>query len=254
MKDRSKKTERLFSRIWWPVMTADTTNPSYWFNWRFLLCALWVIVAMVFSALLIWKHEGRMISRNRSSGDHQEAAGCLFKDEIWVTCSKSVHPVWLLAYRIIAFSALLALLLADLTIHGAVKYFFYTDGRIIMTSGHLLWSLFTLGLGSLLSIGGCLCYCHKGKVERERHTCMDADNGSYVPPSLMVMENAARPIQNEGSSHCGEPNCKTAASFWGYALQIIFQMWPYLAVGLLLFPCFGIFALIFRLKQGCVSR
>ncbi|KAL6547343.1 hypothetical protein OROMI_023064 [Orobanche minor] len=28
----------------------------------------------------------------------------------------------------------------------------------------------------------------------------------------------------------------------------------YLAVGLLLFPCFGIFALIFRLKQGCVSR
>ncbi|KAL6547344.1 hypothetical protein OROMI_023065 [Orobanche minor] len=204
-------------------MTADTTNPSYWFNWRFLLCALWVIVAMVFSALLIWKHEGRMISRNRSSGDHQEAAGCLFKDEIWVTCSKSVHPVWLLAYRIIAFSALLALLLADLTIHGAVKYFFYTEYPI-MTSGHLLWSLFTLGLGSLLSIGGCLCYCHKGKVERERHTCMDADNGSYVPPSLMVMENAARPIQNEGSSHCGEPNCKTAASFWGYALQIIFQL------------------------------
>ncbi|KAL6567806.1 hypothetical protein OROGR_001474 [Orobanche gracilis] len=220
---------------------------------------------MVFSALLIWKHEGRMISRNRSNGDHQEAAGCLFEDEIWVTCSKSVHPVWLLAYRIIAFSALLALLLADITIHGAVKYFFYTEWA---------FTLVTVYFG--------------GKVERERHTCMDADNGSYVPPSLMVMENAARHIQNEKLSHCGEPNCKTAASFWGYALQIIFQMcagavpltdsvfwliiYPYLtakdyrlnfvalsfsgliisicsimgylAVGLLLFPCFGIFTLV----------
>lgn len=112
---------------WWSVMTDNTTAPSYWLNWRFLLCAIWILVAMVFAALLIWRYEGRRESRDRSSGDQQEAAGCLYDDEVWGTCSKSIHPIWLLAYRIVAFCALLALLLTDTVIHSAAKYYFYTE-------------------------------------------------------------------------------------------------------------------------------
>lgn len=114
---------RLYDHTW-PVMEDDTTAPSYWLNWRFLLCAIWILVAMVFSAFLIWRNEGR---RESGEWDHEGAEGCLYEDEVWGTCSKSIHPIWLLAYRIVAFSALLAVLLVDLTVNGAAKYYFYTE-------------------------------------------------------------------------------------------------------------------------------
>ncbi|KAL3631002.1 hypothetical protein CASFOL_023986 [Castilleja foliolosa] len=206
----------LFSRAWWPGMTTDTTSPSYWLNWRFLVCAIWVFVAMVFAALLIWRYEGRnRISRNQSNDDqHEVSPGCLYEDEVWGTCLKSVHPVWLLAYRIIAFSTLLALLLADIVHNGAIKFFFYTEWTFTLVTVYF-------GLASSLSIHGCLLYCRRGKLQRDRCSCTNANNGSYVPPTQT--ENVG-PGQEEGLSHCGDPNCTNAASAWGYTLQIISQM------------------------------
>lgn len=81
-------------------------------------------MAMVFSAFLIWRNEGRRESGGRG---REEGEGCLYEDEVWGTCSKSIHPIWLLAYRVVAFSVLLAVLLADLIINGAGKYYFYTE-------------------------------------------------------------------------------------------------------------------------------
>lgn len=109
-------------------MTTDTTASSYWLNWRFLLCAIWVLVAIVISFLLIWRYEGsRNKYRKRASEEQGEAAGCLYEDESWGTCLKSVHPIWLLAYRICAFCAMLALLLADAISHGGGIFTFYTE-------------------------------------------------------------------------------------------------------------------------------
>ncbi|CAA0814127.1 Unknown protein [Striga hermonthica] len=194
-------------------MAADSTAPGYWLNWKFLVCAAWVLIAMVFSALLIWRHEG---SRKRSGGESQhEASGCLYEDEVWSTCSRSVHPISLLAYRIIAFCALLALLLVDIVTLGAIQYFFYTVWTFTLVTIYF-------GVGSFLSIRGCLHYYREGKVKMDCQTCTEAQNGSYVPPSLV--ESDVGPSQNEGSSHCGEPNIRTFASSWGYALQIIFQI------------------------------
>lgn len=117
----------LFNGTWWPVMTADTTAPSYWLNWRFLLCAIWILVAMVFAALIIWRYEGHNRSRNRANGNRWVAAWCLYKGEAWETCSKSIYPIWLLAYRIVAFCALLALILADTIIHSVGIFYYYTQ-------------------------------------------------------------------------------------------------------------------------------
>ncbi|KAI3467548.1 hypothetical protein Pfo_024211, partial [Paulownia fortunei] len=191
-------------------MTADAIPPSYWLNWRFLLCAIWILVAMVFAALLIWRYEGHSKSRNRPSEDQQEAAGCLYEDEVWGTCLKSIHPVWLLAYRIVAFSALLALLLADIIIHSGGKYYFYTD---YLFSHSFLVKQVDIYFGHRLFW-----------VEPERVCCIcaDADSGSYVPPTLG--ENAEMPSQTGSLNHYDEHNCRTAASVWGYALQIVFQM------------------------------
>ncbi|KAL8519100.1 hypothetical protein ACS0TY_010148 [Phlomoides rotata] len=193
-------------------MIDDTTALSYWLNWRFLLCAVWVLVAMVFAALLIWRYEGSRKIRDKPSGVQQEAAGCLYDDEVWGTCSKSIHPIWLLAYRVVAFCTLLAVLLADFVINGAGKIFFYTEWTFTLVTVYF-------GLASSLSIIGYLRYRHD--VEPES-TIDNADRGSYVPPILGEGTDTAL---ETGSLDCYcEPKFRTVASVWGYALQIIFQM------------------------------
>ncbi|XP_057774562.1 uncharacterized protein LOC130993623 isoform X6 [Salvia miltiorrhiza] len=190
------------------VMADDTTTPSYWLNWRFLVCAVWVVVAMVLAAFLIWRHEGRR-------EDEHEAAGCLYGDEVWGTCSKSIHPIWLLAYRLLAFSALLALLLANLITSGSVKYYFYTEWTFTLVT-------FYFGLGSSLSIHGSLRCRHEVEPDRDSYISTSAEHGSYVPPQLGEHEDM--PSQTRSSNCRDEPNCRTAASIFGYILQIVFQM------------------------------
>lgn len=105
--------------------TANSTTVSYWLNWRVYLCAVPVLVSMVLAFLVIWKHES---SRNFTFGkgeNQQERA--LSGDEAWKPCLKDIHPVCLLAFRVIAFSSLLVSLIAKIHINGGVIFYYYTQ-------------------------------------------------------------------------------------------------------------------------------
>ncbi|KAL6505531.1 hypothetical protein OROHE_022910 [Orobanche hederae] len=108
-------------------MTVDTTAPNYWLNWRFLLCAVWILVAMVFAALVIWKYEGYNKSKNRTNRNPGKTTRCLYKGQAWGTCRESIRPVWLLAFRVVAFCTMLALILADTIVHSVGIFCFYTQ-------------------------------------------------------------------------------------------------------------------------------
>lgn len=194
-------------------MTSDTTAPSYWLNWRFLLCATWILIAMVCTALLIWRYEGTKNSKNRTSGETQEAAGCLYKGEAWGTCLKTIHPIWLLGYRIVAFCSMLALLLADSIIHSAGIFYYYTEWTFTLVTLYF-------GLATLLSLHGYLHYCHK--VDHDKNCCVDSEEqGYYIAPKFG--ENADMASMTISLNQHDEDRRQTAST-WEYTLQINFQM------------------------------
>lgn len=128
-KERSHNSQMHFStgpseHHYQPGMTANTSIPSYWLNWRFFLCATWILVSMVVAFVLIWKYNGPG-SRREEGEENPENA--LYDDESWMPCLNIIHPAWLLGFRVVSFFLLLALLSTNVAIDGASIFYFYTQ-------------------------------------------------------------------------------------------------------------------------------
>ncbi|XAR48083.1 hypothetical protein NMG60_11030793 [Bertholletia excelsa] len=220
-------------------MTTDTTAPSYWLNWRFFLCAVWVFTTMVASAFLIWKFEGPKKSKTQRRDDLQETVGSVYKDDAWVTSLKTIRPVWLLAYRITAFLLLLALLTTNVVLDGGGIFFFYTQVHIphdfqVLAFKHITgtWNplnilVLIVGLGCLLplasafSICGCCHGCYNSGSNGVDSATSDAEQGTPILEKNANTQNMSKGL----NSHVEyvEPIVHRVASTWGYGFQIIYQ-------------------------------
>ena len=136
-------TKNVFSRVdlssfvtgstehtWQPTMSAETNIPSYWLNWRFFLCAIFVLTSLFLSSFLIWKYEGPGKRRKRGGGhdhDQREGTGVVYDDETWNTCVRRIHPNWLLGFRVFGFVTLLGLISGNAIADGAGIFIFYTQ-------------------------------------------------------------------------------------------------------------------------------
>ncbi|XP_059443259.1 uncharacterized protein LOC132175354 isoform X3 [Corylus avellana] len=195
-------------------MTSDTTTPSYWLNWRVLLCSIWVLISMAFGLFLIWKYEG--FRKPKTGETQQEEAGALYDDETWRPCLKGIHPAWLLAFRVFAFIVLLVLLVVTtLTDGGGGLFYFYTQWTFTLITIYF-------GLGSLLSMYGCYQYHKKAggdrvdiELDTEQGTCGATPHG----------ENSKMSVPSKTSGpHEQHDHLRKPAGIWGYVFQIIFQM------------------------------
>lgn len=164
-------------------MAIDTTKPSYWLNWRFLLCALYVLTTVVIASIVIWKYEGKTRLDDETREGQQVPVGILYQDEGWKTCVEGIHPAWLLCFRISAFIALLSLIVGNSIIDGPGIFFFYTQWTFLLTT-------IFFGLASAFSIYGCWYHgvaCLKGAphIDEEQGSCPAPEPGGSEIVSLL---------------------------------------------------------------------
>ncbi|PPS05955.1 hypothetical protein GOBAR_AA14687 [Gossypium barbadense] len=200
---------------WQPNMTADTTALSYWLNWRFSFCALFILTSMVVAAIIIWKFEGQKRSEHREVENRKESPGILYEDETWKTCLEGIHPAWLLGFRVFAFLMLLALLMANVVISGGGIFYFYTWTFTLVT--------IYFGFGSAVSIDGCRKHCRKAGGDRSNHISLDSEQGTYVPPTIDEVAD----VSSNQSKHFDPREASYHPSIvgpWTYAFQIIYQV------------------------------
>ncbi|XP_040374377.1 uncharacterized protein LOC112196253 isoform X2 [Rosa chinensis] len=195
-------------------MTTDTTVLRYWWNWRFLISAIFILSSMVLAAVLIWKYEGCKKSRRGRRENQRETVGSLFEGEAWRTSFKLIHPTWLLAYRVVAFVLLLSLIVTNFVLDGAGILYFYTQWTFCLVTIYF-------GLGSSLSIYGCYKYRNRvgeDAADRVRH---EERGSTYVAPTLGKNADTYNSSKSFTDKEC--PSHK-GAGLIVYIFQVIYQM------------------------------
>lgn len=200
---------------WQPVMTANTTLSSYWLNWRFFLCATWVLILMITASLLIWKNERRCKVERDSGENKQEAEASLYDDETWRPCLKGIHPAWLLVFRLFAFIVLSVLLAIAVLMDGGSIFYYYTQWTFTSVTIYF-------GLGSLLSMRGCYQYHKRVGGDKVDIVEADAEQGCCVTSALGKGSNTSMAMESSNSHEILD--VRQPAGKWAFIFQIIFQM------------------------------
>ncbi|KAL4653410.1 hypothetical protein ACB092_01G301000 [Castanea dentata] len=173
--------------------TADTTSPSYWLNWRVLLCAVWVVMPLVIASFMIWKYE--ILDHLKS--DRGEA-----------------HTNRISQYRIawrpfFAFCLLLGTLIVKVIANGGRIFYYYT--HVDHCSQYMAYG----------------CYHYHLLSSRDLNVRLvetDAEQGPYVPLTLTYRE--ATNLSKAG--RISDPQEKNrvfqAAGILSYVFEVLFQM------------------------------
>ncbi|OIT33149.1 PREDICTED: uncharacterized protein LOC109206362 [Nicotiana attenuata] len=196
-------------------LTADTTALDYWLNWRFLLCAIWVLAPTVISLIFIWKYELSLNVNPESDGreDCQKRSWLLYFDKAWRPCVRTINPICLATFRVFALVLLTAVIVADFVVHGSDMLYYYTQWTFALTTIYF-W------LGSVLSIYGCYRYnkANSGVSKMQ----MDVEQGlleSLISTDYMNGVKIVNSIDYKGILAVPE-----IAGQCGYLFQILFQM------------------------------
>ncbi|KAI5005465.1 hypothetical protein ZWY2020_032708 [Hordeum vulgare] len=114
-------------------MVMDTTDPGYWLNWKFVLCATWVYSCMALACYLIWKYEGPSLPAGNDEGVNREEVrprigpGAVYLEDCWKPCLDDTHPAWLLAFRLVSFLFMASVIIYDVIVDGWTIFLYYTQ-------------------------------------------------------------------------------------------------------------------------------
>uniref|UniRef100_F6HHW2 Uncharacterized protein n=1 Tax=Vitis vinifera TaxID=29760 RepID=F6HHW2_VITVI len=115
----------------------------------------------------------------------------------------------------IAFITLFTLLTANIVIDGGGIFYFYTQWTFALVTIYF-------ALGTSCSICGYRLYRNKAGIDRVDYEGWDAEQGSYIAPTLRENANTSNMSKNFGTYE--QSHVRKTARMWIYAFQIIFQM------------------------------
>uniref|UniRef100_A0A8I6X5J7 Uncharacterized protein n=1 Tax=Hordeum vulgare subsp. vulgare TaxID=112509 RepID=A0A8I6X5J7_HORVV len=136
-------------------MVMDTTDPGYWLNWKFVLCATWVYSCMALACYLIWKYEGPSLPVGNDEGvDREEARprigpGAVYLEDCWKPCLHDIHPAWLLAFRLVSFLFMASVIIYDVIVDGWTVFLYYTQWTFLLVTLYFWAWLGAFGLWML---------------------------------------------------------------------------------------------------------
>ncbi|KAF3637355.1 putative tRNA (adenine-N(1)-)-methyltransferase catalytic subunit TRMT61A [Capsicum annuum] len=195
--------------------TADTTDLSYWLNWRFLFCAIWVLTPTVAAVIILWKYERsvNIIQESDSRGDCQKSSLLLYFDKAWRPCVKRINPICLAAFRVSALALVTLVIVSDFVVHGGDIFFYYTQWTFALTTIYF-W------LGSVLSIYGCYQY-NKANISISKIQ-MDMEQGLLESLVSTDYTNGVKIVNNV--DYKGILLVPEIIGRCSYLFQILFQM------------------------------
>lgn len=137
--------------------------------------------------------------------------------ELWLPCWRKLSPLWLLGYRGLVFLVMSWLLTQMVLIDGAFAFYFYTQWTFTLVIIYFV-------IGTVISAHDCWIYSRTGITESEEaNGFLKGDLVNNNAPISTVRADTYRednrlPNRCEGKVH------EKKAGFWGYVMQIIYQI------------------------------
>ncbi|KAJ0979995.1 hypothetical protein J5N97_015469 [Dioscorea zingiberensis] len=106
---------------------------AYWTRWQVVACALIIVITMAMSV--------SVILRTKKNGS-------VIDTDTWTTCWKTVHPLWLLFFRVLSLSVLFLVFYEVVLMVGTLSFYFYTQWTLMLVIFYFL-------IATFMSVHGC---------------------------------------------------------------------------------------------------
>lgn len=147
--------------------------------------------------------------------------GHLSSSQLWTTCWRGVHPIWLLALRFIALATMAGFLTWDVVDWDTSIFVYYTEWTFALV-------IIYFALGTIISAYGCWEYSKRPPSENGEN----GERGEFLKEDLednsrSVAAVTLRAKDYRGAiklqSHYVEEAIMHRAGFWGYLMQTLYQ-------------------------------
>lgn len=155
-----------------------------------------------------------------AAGASSTPRGHVSSTQLWTSCWRGLHPIWLLALRFASFLIMAALLVWDVIIYDPSVFAYYTEWTFALV-------IVYFAIGTIVSANGCMvCYWKKppfASVQREEFLRRDVEESQSICTNAMTFRAKEMSGTIKLQSHYDQEAIEQRAGFWGYLMQIAYQ-------------------------------
>ncbi|CAO2818204.1 unnamed protein product [Amaranthus hypochondriacus] len=184
-------------------------------KWYSIVSVCIVLLSVIGSVYVLWKKE----CNDDDDDDDDDDVDVDFQ-ELWTSCWRGLHPGFLLLLRLLSFFVLTFFLSWDLHQWGASIFIYYTEWTYALVMVYF-------AIGSVVSAHGCWLYhthiiTHSRNIDESPGKGDLEDNSANITRLIRKKDSDRRSVKFQ-RQYYQEQNFQKAG-FWGYLMQISFQI------------------------------